>query len=113
MTNMKFQTGLSFASVYMKKSYWDGQKILVCNSLVKFCYFILKTNVSEKRSIEKQLLLTGTFNTLLLADSSTTSITYKLVMLLIKRRKFLVKLSESILYETDVCFKRKKYRRDI
>ena len=69
--------------------------------------------MAEKRSIEKQLLLAGTLNTLLLADSSTTSITYKLVMLLIKRRKFLVKLSESILYETDVCFKRKKYRREI
>ena len=63
--------------------------------------------------MEKQLLLTSTLNTLLLADSSTTSITYKLVMLLIKRRKFLVKLSESILYETDVCFKRNKYRREI
>ena len=62
--------------------------------------------------MEKQLLLTGTLNTLLLADSSTTSITYKLVMLLIKRRKFLVKLSESILYETDVCLKRNKYRRE-
>ena len=69
--------------------------------------------MAEKRSIEKQLLLTGTLNTLLLADSSTTSITYKLVMLLIKRRKFLAKLSESILYETDVCFKRNKYRREI
>ena len=32
---------------------------------------------------------------------------------LIKRRKFLVKPSESILYETDVCFKRKKHRREI
>ena len=62
--------------------------------------------------MEKQLL-TDILNTLLLADFTTTSITYKLVMLLIKRRKFLVKLSESILYETDVCFKRKKYRREI
>ena len=113
MTDMKFQTGSSFASVYMKKSYREGRKVLVCNSLVKFCYFILKTNMAEKRSIEKQLLLAGTLNTLVLADSSATSITYKLVMLLIKRRKFLVKLSESILYETDVCFKRKKYRREI
>ena len=26
MTDMKFQTGLSFASVYMKKSYRDGRK---------------------------------------------------------------------------------------
>ena len=69
--------------------------------------------MAEKRSMEKQLLLTGTLNTLLLADSSTTSITYKLVMLLIKRRKFLVKLSEIILYKTDVCFKRKNYRREI
>ena len=74
---------------------------------------MLKTYVGDKRSMEKQLLLTDILNTLLLADFTTTSITYKLVMLLIKRRKFLVKLSESILYETDVCFKRKKYRREI
>ena len=59
-------------------------EILVCNSLAKFSMFILKTNVEQKRSIEKQLLLTGTLNILLLADSSTASITYKLVMLLIK-----------------------------
>ena len=39
--------------------------------------------MAEKRSIEKQLSLTGTSNTLLLADSSTTSITYKLVTLLL------------------------------
>ena len=69
--------------------------------------------MAKKRSIEIQLLLTVTLNTLLLADSSTTSITYKLFMLLIKIRKFLVKLSESILYEADVCFERKKYRREI
>ena len=69
--------------------------------------------MAKKRSIEIQLLLTVTLNTLLLADSSTTSITCKLFMLLIKIRKFLVKLSESILYETDVCFERKKYRREI
>ena len=111
MTDMKFQTDSSFASVYMKKSYREGLKVLVCHSLVKFCYFILKTNMADKRSIEKQLLLA--LNTLLLADSLTTSITYKLVVLLIKRRKFFVKLSESILYETDICFKRKKYRRKI
>ena len=55
--------------------------------------------MAERRSMEKQLLLTRTLNALPLADSSTTSITYKLVMLLIKRRKFLFKLSESILYE--------------
>ena len=30
-------TGLSFGSVYKKKSYRDGGKILVCNSLVKLC----------------------------------------------------------------------------
>ena len=71
--------------------------------------FILKTNMAEKRSMEKQLLLTGTLNTLVPVDSSpATSITYKLVMLLIKIRKFLVKQSESILYETNVCFKRIK-----
>ena len=37
MADMKFQIGLSFASVYMKKSYRDSRKILVCNSLVKLC----------------------------------------------------------------------------
>ena len=63
--------------------------------------------------MEKQLLWTGTLNTLLLADSSTTSVTYKLVMLLIKRRKLLIKLPESILYEADVYFNRNKYRREI
>ena len=61
--------------------------------------------MTEKRSIEKQLLLTGILNALLLADSSTTSINYKLVMLLIKRRELLVKPSELILYKTNVCFK--------
>ena len=60
MTDMKFQAGLSFASVYMKKLYRDGREILVCNSLVKFCLFILKANMAEKRSMDKQLLLTGT-----------------------------------------------------
>ena len=91
--DMKFQTGLSFASIYMKKSYRDGRKILACNSLVKLVHF--ENKYTEKRSIGKQLLLllTGTLNTLLLADSSTTSITYKLVMVLMKRTKFLVKLS--------------------
>ena len=61
----------------------------------------------------KQLLLTGTLNASLLADSSATSITYKLVMLLIKRINFLVKESESSLYETNVCFKRIKRRRKV
>ena len=59
--------------------------------------------------MEKRLLLKGTLNTLLPVDSSAaTSIAYKLVMLLIKRRNFLAKQSESILYETNVCFKRIK-----
>ena len=50
--------------------------------------FILKTNMAEKRSMEKQSLLTGTLNILGPVDSSAaTSIAYKLVMLLIKRRK--------------------------
>ena len=62
--------------------------------------------MAQKRSMENQPILTGTLNTLLLADFSTTSITYKVVMLLIKRRNLLVKQSESILYKTDVCFKR-------
>ena len=48
--------------------------------------------MAEKRSMEKQFLLTGTLNTLLPVDSSAaTSIAYKLVMLLIKRRNFLAK----------------------
>ena len=64
--------------------------------------------MAEKRTFEKQLLLPGTLNTLLPADSSATSITYKLVMLLNKRRKFLVKQSESILCKANVCFKRIK-----
>ena len=69
MTDMKCQTGLSFVSVYMKKSYQDGRKTVVCNSLVKLCLFILKTNMAEKRSMEKQLLLTDTLNTLLTVHS--------------------------------------------
>ena len=71
--------------------------------------FILKTNMAEKRSMDKQLLLIGTLNTFVPVDSSVaTSIAYKFVMLLIKRRKFQVKQSESILYEMNVCFKRIK-----
>ena len=65
-------------------SYRDGRKNLACNSLVKSCQSILKTKTAQKRSTEKQLILTGTSNTLLLVDSSPTSITYKLVTLLIK-----------------------------
>ena len=65
--------------------------------------------MAEKRSMEKQLLLTDALKILRPVDSSAaTSIAYKLVMLLIKRRNFLVKQSESILYETNVCFKRIK-----
>ena len=80
MTDMKFQTSLSFASVYMKESYRDGRKILVSNSLVKLCNFILKAKMAEKRSMEKQLLFTGALNTLVPADSSATSITNKYVI---------------------------------
>ena len=66
--------------------------------------------MAERRSIENQLLLTGTSNTLLSAVSSATTITSKSIMLLIKRRNFLVKQSEAILYDnkTNVCFKRIK-----
>ena len=60
--------------------------------------------MSEKRSMEKQLSLTGASNTLLpVGSSAATGIAYKLAMLLIKRRNFLVKESGSILYETNVC----------
>ena len=60
--------------------------------------------MSEKRSMEKQLSLTGTSNTLLpVGSSAATGNAYKLAMLLIKRRNFLVKESGSILYETNVC----------
>ena len=44
----------------MKKSYRDGRKNLACNSLVKSCQSILKTKTAQKRSTEKQLILTGT-----------------------------------------------------
>ena len=65
--------------------------------------------MAEKRSMEKQLLLTDALKILRPVDSSAaTSIAYKLVMLLIKRRNFLVKQSESILYGKNVCFKRIK-----
>ena len=37
----------------------------------------------------------------------------KYIIILNKYIKSLVKQSESILYETDVCFKRNKYRREI
>ena len=87
------------------------------NSCMQFPCKILLVHFENKYGREKKhwktTIIDRYIDTLLLADSSTTSITYKLVMLLIKRRKFLVKLSESILYETDVCFKRKKYRREI
>ena len=36
-------------------------------------------------------------------SSAATGIAYKLAMLLIKRRNFLVKESGSVLYETNVC----------
>ena len=65
----------------------------------------------RERSIEKLLLLIGTLNKLLPLDSSVTSITYKLVLLLTERRNFPVKQSESILYQTNVCFKRIKTKR--
>ena len=59
--------------------------------------------------MEKQLLLTDTLKTLRPVDSSAaTSTAYKLVTLMIKRRNFLVKQSESILYGKNVCFKRIK-----
>ena len=81
------------------------------NSCMQFPCKILLVHFENKYGREKKhwktTIIDRYIDTLLLADSSTTSITYKLVMLLIKRRKFLVKLSESILYETDVCFKRK------
>ena len=66
--------------------------------------------MAERRSIENQLLLTGTSNTLLSAVSSATTITSKSIMLMIKRRNSLVKQSEAILYDnkTNVCFKRIK-----
>ena len=57
--------------------------------------------------MEKQLLLTGVhFKYITTCSSSATSITYNLVMSLINKRNFLVKQSVSILYETNVCFKR-------
>ena len=55
----------------------------------------------------KAIIINRHINTLLPVDSSAaTTIAYKLVMLLIERRNFRVKQSESILYQTNVCFKR-------
>ena len=103
---MKFQTGLNFATVYMKKSHREGRKIIVCNSLVKLCQFILKTNMAEKRSIY-------ILNTLLPVDSSSTSITYNLVMSLINRRNFLVKNSHKQFFiKRMFVLKESKYRRN-
>ena len=45
---------------------------------------MLKTNMAVKGSMENQLLLTGILNTLLPAVSSATSITYTLIILLLK-----------------------------
>ena len=69
--------------------------------------------VNFENKYAKQLLLTGTLNTLLpVYSSAATSIAYKLAMLVIKKRDFLVKQSESILYETNVCFTRiKRYEK--
>ena len=33
----EFQAGLIFVFVYMKNSYQDGRKTVVCNSLVQLC----------------------------------------------------------------------------
>ena len=86
-----------------------GGKLLYVIPLYNYVSSFWKQIIPEKRSMGKQLLLTCTLNTLLPLDSSaTTSIAYKLVVLLIKRRNFLVKQSESILYETNVCFNRTK-----
>ena len=57
-----------------------------------FVHFENKYGREKKHG--QTIIIDKYINTKLLADSSTTSITYKLVMLLIKRRKFLVKLSE-------------------
>ena len=109
---MKFQTGLSFASVYMNKSLGRLE-----NSYMQFPCKTMLVHFENKHGREKEhgktIVITGTLNASLLADSSTTSITYKLVMLLIKRINFLVKESESSLYETNVCFKRIKRRRKV
>ena len=67
--------------------------------------------MAEKRSMEKQLLLTGTLNTLLPADfSAATSSAYKLVMLLIKRRNFLAKQSDQFFMKRMFVSKESKDR---
>ena len=105
MTDMKFQTGLSlsFVSVYIKKSCWDGQKTVVCNSLMLVHF--------ENKYDSEKLLLTGTLNTLdyttcrfLRGNQYYLQISYVIDY----RRNFLTKQSESILYDTNVCFKRIK-----
>ena len=62
----------------------------------------------------KQLLLTGTLNTLLPADfSAATSSAYKLVMLLIKRRNFLAKQSDQFFMKRMFVSKESKDRRKV
>ena len=68
LTDIKFQTGLSFASVYMKKSYRGGRKLMhgkpiIINRYIKY-------------------ITTWSF----LCKFPLTVITYKLFTLLIKRR---------------------------
>ena len=56
MTDMKFQTGLSFVSVYMKKSYRDGRETVVCNSLAKLLVHFENKYAREKKH-EKTIII--------------------------------------------------------
>ena len=54
---MKFQTVPRFASVFMKKSYRDGQKIFACNSLVKFFLVHFENkNGREKKHLKTTII---------------------------------------------------------
>ena len=90
----KWQTniGLSFDSVYMKKSYWGGRKFLLRYCLVKLLVYWKQI---WRRKVK-----------LIPAISAATSITYTLNVLLIKRRNFQVKQNQFFVKQINVCFKR-------
>ena len=84
---------LSFDSVYMKKSQQEDRKFLLRNSLVKLLVY------RNKYGGEKQHIL---------SVSSATSITYKLIVLLNKRRNFQAKQNQFFIKRMNVCFKKIK-----
>ena len=65
------------------------------------CRLFLSDVHLSSRSLTEEIRLFQSID-----SSAATRIAYRLVMLLIGRIDFLVKRSKSVLYETNVCFKR-------